>query len=573
MKKPLKNRLLALLFPLPFVAVGIGLLLFSVMPDLYQWQQMKAWPQVEAELLHAELLINRGEDSDTYRAVARYKYRYQAQDYTGERVAIMGGSDNIGDFQQDLARQLERAHRSGQPVSAWVNPDNPSDAVLNRDLRWNLLGFKMIFALVFGGVGIGLMVLAFKAKAGPTEHPERATKPWLGQQEWASPVIRCNGKSNFWGIWFIAIIWNLISLPASLAIPEEWAEGNKLIPIALIFPIGGIYLLFWAIKSTLGWRRFGQLHLTLDPYPGILGGQVGGTLEVPVSFNSQQRFPVTLQCVHSYETGSGKSRNRKEKVLWQASGLAHTHPSPTNGTLLAIAFDVPANLPASETHSQNYRFWRLDLSADLPGVDLQRQFELPVFASVEKSRSNLPLSTQHPQLSDEHQALIESVANIEQIPGGVAMYFPMLHSWGNNLVGLVCGLFFFGAGLLMRAESDAPAVIVWTFTLMGGGIAFICLKWLFTSLRVRLDQSGLISERFWLGIPIGRDQIPQADIAGLQITLGVSGNGAKGFQELYKIHALTHKGKKILVAMNLQGRATAEAALEAIAGLSGYGIK
>lgn len=97
MKKPLKNRLLMLLFPLPFVGVGIGLLLFSVLPNLYQWQQIKAWPQVEAELLHAELLVNNGEDSDTYRA--------------GERVTIMSGSDNIGNFQQQLAAQLKRFER------------------------------------------------------------------------------------------------------------------------------------------------------------------------------------------------------------------------------------------------------------------------------------------------------------------------------------------------------------------------------------------------------------------------------------------------------------------------------
>lgn len=562
-----------LFFPLPFVGVGIGLLLFSVIPDLYQWQQMKAWPQVETELLHAELLVNNGEDNDTYRAVARYKYRYQGLDYTGERVAIANGSDNIGNFQQQLAAQLQSALRNQRPVAAWVNPDNPNDAVLNRDMRWNMLGFKMIFVLVFGGVGIGLMLFALNAKVGSTDHPESASKPWLGQEEWANPEVVCNGKSGLWGIWFIAIIWNLTSLPASLAIPDEWAEGNKLILIALMFPLAGMYLLLWAIKSTRSWRRFGQLRLALDPYPGNLGGQVGGTLEVPIAYNSQQRFPVSLQCVHSYETGSGKSRSRREEILWQASGLAHTHPSPTSGTLLAIAFDVPANLPASETHSQSYRFWRLDLKADLPGVDLHRQFELPVFATAEKSRSKLPLSTQHPQLNDEHEALIDSVANIEQIPGGVAMYFPMLHSWGNNLVGLVCGLFFVGAGLLMRAESDAPAIIVWAFTLMGGGIAFICLKWLFTSLCIRLDHNGLISERFWLGMPIGHDQIPRAEIARLQITLGLSGNGAKGYQELYKIHALTHKGKKILIAMNLQGRATAQTALEAIGGLSGYEVE
>ena len=136
MKETTKGRLLVLLFALPFASGGLGILIFSVIPSLYEWHDMKSWPQVEAQLQSAGV----NDDGDTYQAIARYSYRYQAQNYTSERVAIMGGSDNIGDFQSDLARQLELAHRMGQPVPAWVNPENPSDAVLNRDLRWNLLG-------------------------------------------------------------------------------------------------------------------------------------------------------------------------------------------------------------------------------------------------------------------------------------------------------------------------------------------------------------------------------------------------------------------------------------------------
>ena len=572
MKETTKGRLFLLLFALPFAGVGIGFLVFGVIPNLYEWHQMKSWPQVEARLLDAGLSTNRGDDSDTYKAYAHYSYRYQAQDYTSGRVAIMGGSDNIGDFQQDLSRQLELAHRTGRPVPAWVNPENPGDAVLNRDLRWSMLGFKMIFVLIFGGVGIGLMVFTLKAKVGTTDHPESASKPWLGQQEWASPEVTCNSKSSLWVIWVFALIWNLISLPATLAVPEEWADGNKLILIALIFPLAGMYLLYWAINSTLSWRRFGQLRLALDPYPGSLGGQVGGTIEVPIAYNPQQRFPVNLQCVRRYVTGSGKNRTSHESIIWQSTGLAHSQPTATGGTRLALAFNVPATLPASETYSDDYRFWRLELNADLPGVDLHRQFEIPVFATGEKSRAASPLSTQHPQLNEEREASIEAVANIQQIPGGVRMHYPMLHGAGNNLVGLVCGLFFGGAGVLMHFESDAPAIMVWAFTLVGALITFICLKWLFTSLHVQLDHNGLISERYWLGKSIGRDQIPRADIQKLHIDVSSRSQSAKGYQEMCKIMALTRDGKKIPIAMNLKGRDTAQLALEAIGGLSGYRI-
>lgn len=571
MKKPLKDRLLMLLFPLPFVAVGIGLLLFSVMPDVYQWQQMKAWPQVEAELLHAELLVNSGEDSDTYRAVARYQYRYQGMDYTGERVAIMSGSDNIGNFQQQLAAQLKSALRNQRPVPAWVNPDKPNDAVLNRDMRWNMLGFILLFVAVFGGMGIVFMVLIFTSKTDPTDHPEAAAKPWLGQQEWASPAIRCNAKSSLWGIWIFAIIWNLISLPAALAVPGELGKGNTMMLVALLFPLVGLYLLGQAIRSTLSWRRFGQLQLQLDPYPGSIGGQVGGTIDLPLPYDSQQRFPVSLMCVHSYETGSGKERKRRESIVWQSQGLAHSQLSPSGGTRLGLCFDVPAQLPASQPHSREYHLWRLDLQADLPGVDLHRQFEVPVFATEAKSRTSLPLSSQHPHTSEEHEAQIEAVVDIEQIPGGLRLHFPMLRGTANNIIGLIIGLIFAGAGWGLGSQGGAPGLLVWGFILLGGGMAGICLKILFTSLKVQLDQRGLISERYWLGIPTGRDQIPRADILKFRIVTSYTTENSSGSTEVCKIQALTRNGKKIPVAINLKGRAVAQQALTAIEGLSGYG--
>lgn len=572
MLKTLKHNWFMLLFALPFAGVGIGLLLFSILPNLYTWQQMKSWPQVQAQLLEANLSVNRGDDSNTYQATARYTYRYQMLDYTGERVAIMGGSDNIGDFQQQLAAQLSSALQNQQPVPAWVNPTDPTDAVLNRDLRWSMLGFKLIFVLVFGGVGIGLMLWTLLAKTGATNHPESTSKPWLGQQQWANREVTCNGKSGLWFLWGFTLIWNLISLPAVIAIPGELDKGNQLILMVLLFPLFGVIMLAWAINTTRSWRRFGQLRLMLDPYPGRLGGQVGGTLTLPLAYNSQQRFPVILQCLRSYETGSGKNRSRRETVIWQTTGLAHTKPAPAGGTLLAVCFDVPADLPASETYSSDYRFWRLDLHADLPGVDLQRQFEIPVFATPEPAHTALPMSSQHPQLMDEREAQIEAVANIEQIPGGVRMHFPMLQNAGTNLIGLIVGVFFAGAGILMGLKSDAPAIMVWVFTLLGSLVTLICLKLLFTSLRVQLDHNGLISERYWLGIPIGRNQIPRAEISNLQIATSYSTQSSKGHQEICKIIALTHSGKKIPVAINLQGRETAQLALEAVGSLSGYAI-
>ncbi|MEN0037417.1 MAG: DUF3592 domain-containing protein [Cellvibrio sp.] len=573
MKEKLKGRWFGILFGLPFAGVALAMLVLSIIPSLVEWQQMKSWPRVEAKLIETKLIRNQGDDSYTYQATASYRYRYQAQEYIGNRVAINSGADNIGDFHYELVRKLEAALERGRSVPAWVNPDNPADAVLNRDLRWSLLGFKLIFAAVFGLVGFGLIVWMFVARNPETNHPDSSEKPWLGRTEWASARVQCDTRSSLWGIWIFAIIWNLVSLPAVTAIPDELGQGNNLALLILLFPIAGFFLLYLAITITLSWRRFGQLVLEMDPYPGVIGGKVGGIIDLKLPFDSNQHFPVTLLCIRSYETGSGKNRSRNESVLWQSNGVAHTQLLPTGGTRLLTRFAVPKGLPVSEAYSSDYNFWRLDLKADLPGVDLHRQFNIPVFSTSVQPQLDIPLSDAHPHYQQIREEQVETITNLEQIHGGVRMHFPMLQRWGTNLTAMVVGLIFAIAGFALYQRGNAPAPLVWGFMFIGGFIALLCLKLLFSSLRVQLDANGLISERYWLGIPIGRDQIPRTEIVKLQINTSYKAQSSKGYTEVCKIRALTRSGKKIPVAVNLQGRDTAQVALEAIGSLSGYPIE
>ena len=76
------SPLFLMLFALPFAGVGVGFLLFSIIPSLYEWQQMASWRPVQATVLSAELETHRGDDSTTYQAVARYRYSILDQQLT-----------------------------------------------------------------------------------------------------------------------------------------------------------------------------------------------------------------------------------------------------------------------------------------------------------------------------------------------------------------------------------------------------------------------------------------------------------------------------------------------------------
>ena len=159
-----KGVWLVTLFALPFAASGIGMLLLSVLPTLYDWSRMQFWQPVDATLLQAQLVTSRGSKSTTYRATAHYRFEWAGQPVQGQRAAISERADNIGDFQQQLGWQLERAFKTGRSVPVWVNPSNPHESIIDRSLRPGLLAFKMVFVVMFGGFGVGLLFFVWRGR-------------------------------------------------------------------------------------------------------------------------------------------------------------------------------------------------------------------------------------------------------------------------------------------------------------------------------------------------------------------------------------------------------------------------
>ncbi|QNP60263.1 DUF3592 domain-containing protein [Paenacidovorax monticola] len=116
------GRWLMSLFALPFVAVGVGMLVLSVLPTLYDWARMRSWQPVEATLVSAALTEQRGRKSTTFNVTADYRYSVAGREYEARRVAIGGSGDNVGDFQELLGRRLEAAWREGGPCRPGPTP-------------------------------------------------------------------------------------------------------------------------------------------------------------------------------------------------------------------------------------------------------------------------------------------------------------------------------------------------------------------------------------------------------------------------------------------------------------------
>ncbi|MBL0143338.1 MAG: DUF3592 domain-containing protein [Betaproteobacteria bacterium] len=263
-----------LVFGLPFGGVGVWAT-HSIVETLSAARSARDWVKVRATVDNAKLESGDG----TYRAEAAYRYRFEGKDYTGTRLGIstLGGSDNIDDWHEQIAGRLEDARSAGIPITVWVNPDNPAEAVVDREIRWKELLFLAPFSLAFGGVGVGALVAMFfvirgSAPAGwgnDTREPVRTRPGALASPGAKSPEISTAGQSGLGFLWVFAFFWNAISFPiAILAIPEMVQSGEWLGLFVLLFPLVGLLLLWTCVSTTFKAIRS---RINLKSAPAVRG--------------------------------------------------------------------------------------------------------------------------------------------------------------------------------------------------------------------------------------------------------------------------------------------------------------
>jgi hypothetical protein len=568
----MKGRIFLFLFAPPFFGVGVWMG-YSIAANLTDAWQMKQWVPVQGTLQRAGYETHSGSDSNTYEAYAEYSYQYGGRLYINDRVGISGGADNIGDYQQDMGRRLSALRNRGETVTIYVDPGNPSDSIIDRAVRWGMIGFKSIFFFVFGGVGLGLMIWAFRApREKNVTDPKFQDAPWLANDKWQTAEIRSNSKAAMWAGWAFAAFWNLISAPLPFVIYTEVIEKENFFAlIGLLFPLIGVGLITWAVIQTMEWKRFGPAPVTLDPFPGAIGGHVGGTIDVNLPYDANTQVSLTLTSLRSYVSGSGKNRSRKESAEWQDTQVAHVSPG-TKGSRLSFRFDVPQNLHDSDADQSedSYYLWRLNLNADLPGIDIDRDYEIPVYATGKKSEHLSELSIEQARTEQNKIDIkaIEKLVNLSYDAGGPVMHFPMGRNLFGGLVGTVIGAAFAGAGGFLISHEGA-LFMGSIIGLVGLLIVAAALYTVLNSLDVFQTGDQIRSVRRILGIPVKRSQMRRSDFRGFKTKSSAKTQSGKRHIIYYTVSAIDRDGKKMVVGEDFKGASQADAAAEFIAGLFG----
>lgn len=550
------NKRGLILFGLLFLCVGLGVLVAGPLETLYQHWRSSSWQQVPATLDHLRVAHHRGDDSTTLSLEGSYRYQYQGRTFHSSRIGYDWGSDNIGDYHRRIHSRL--AGHIGQPaaVRAWVDPSSPADSYLVRELRVKKLLFGLLFGGVFAAVGLGIMFAGRLRSTDVVAH--------------GAVLIHSSEKHGHWLLAFMALLFFGVSLPGTLAIPEEIGKDNWSILLVLLFPLAAVFMARAAWRARRCWQYFGPMPVRLTPYPGQLGGDVAG--ELPLRhYDPAATYSVTLQCVKSVVSGSGKNRTRRESIIWQDKQYPHIEPGGDTASVRFL-FTPPTDMPVTSDEGRTSWFWRLCLKGPEEPVALSRTWTLPVVAGDGKAA---PLPQAHVsrmarrEKTEALAAVVEQV-DVEPWQDGLQITSRRGRHKGLTLMLLAMGLIFTAAtGFLVRAALDEGFMLyVMAFFFGLFGVPML-LGGLFTAgraLEARIIGGQVYTRRSWFGINLWKRQLPLAHAD--QLTLKSAGSMSSGTDQIEFFHLrVSHQGRSVRIVETIAGRDSAEALREQLVSL------
>jgi len=406
-----------------------------------------------------------------------------------------------------------------------------------------------VASLVFGGFGVGVLVLAtagFRSQAREAAmqaaHPN---EPWVWRDDWVAGRIRGTGKSAAWFFWGFAILWNLISMPLVFFLPEEiFEKENYAALMGFLFPLVGIALLVVAVRKTIQYRKYGECLFVMEHVPGVLGGEVRGNIVLPRGLQGAENLTMRLSCIHMIRRRSGKDTTTTEDVLWQTEQLSvRLGPSWQAGAQHApVKISVPFDAkPTERINENNSIIWRLEASAEVPGVDFSTTFEIPVFktqaSSAEVTEEHLRSQEVTASASAISSSTDSGITVTSSPKGGMEFIIKGRSGVSETLPGLGIALFL-GAIVALLVYAGAPFLFPLVFGIFALIIAAMMVFMTFGESRIVVEEGHVSVRNSLFGLMTGR-RMPCSSVK----RIGVKGD-ARGSARGYYSVTFTQEDEK-----------------------------
>ncbi|MBE2215395.1 MAG: DUF3592 domain-containing protein, partial [Opitutaceae bacterium] len=382
-----------------FLVVGISLTHMLFLRPLLGVLSARSWPAVQATVVSSEVASHDSDDGTTYSVEITYRYAVGGREYLSNRYSFM----RVSSSGYGPKAEIVAAHPPGARVLCYVNPADPTDAVLQRgwsgSMAFGLI--PIVFALAGGGLlyamvrqwrapaaGPGLTGTAAPAGVRPlsrSAYPSgggtgaAVPEPVPGHDD--VPVVLAPVASRgvkVVGTLLVALFWNgivsvfLVQLFSGGRGGFDWFLALFLTPFVAI----GLFLL----------GMFGKQLLSLsNPVPELTLNRrllrPGDRLEVQWQLRGRvqamQRLRITLEGREeaTYRRGTD---TRTDREVFATIDLADA-ADPAAIASGRVARDLPARLMHSFTAKNNKVVWALRVRGEIPRwPDVDEEFVLTI---------------------------------------------------------------------------------------------------------------------------------------------------------------------------------------------------
>ena len=369
-------------------------------------------------------------------------------------------------------------------------------------------------------------------------------------------AIRSTRTNGLLVAWIFTLFWNAVAFTSLALIWDRLMAGEEWgVYLVLLFPLVGIGMLLYALTLTWGRSVYGVPLFVAERLPAPLGGDCTGRILLRIPLVPENGIALRISCLERVTVRTGKSRSTREELLWlsEQEGIhAYSAGDPT-GTSIPVRFTLPYDLPPSSSETDGKAdgrsiLWRLEASADIPGVDFAATFEIPV-AQTERSSPELTESAvRESQLRRKGSGYVppaDAGLVVRRSAGGGKEY--VLTAGRNVKTGLGFGLIaaVWTGVVIALAVSDAPIFFPIVFAAFGLLIVYGALQVSFGETTFVIENKSLSIRQTLFGIMTGK-KIPCSDIERITIR-----EGARSGSTQFHTIAVVRRGGAVVRAGGL----------------------
>ena len=153
--------------------------------------------------------------------------------------------------------------------------------------------------------------------------------------------------------------------------------------LTALFDLAGLALWWRAGRQLWGVAKFGRSRVAFTRFPYRLGEPVTLRWQPGRGVSSLRKGTFVLRCAEEWMESRGGGGDQSSTVvqeeMWRGTWVVDGPRRLRPGEQVDLAFDLPADALPTCLSANRPVFWELEVRLDLPGLDFQETYLVPIY--------------------------------------------------------------------------------------------------------------------------------------------------------------------------------------------------